>query len=151
MTLDEIIDNLETQLNRVVNEAPVKRTMFGDLDYARFETPSVLFILTDASQNDLQVLRPNQIGWNISYDVLVMHSGADGEQTTKDARKLVNKIYQRLQYQRQAGKLLNGNAFDLACVRIEYGSVNLNIGEDVFMYGGLIKLIIQVIETGVID
>lgn len=149
MTLETVVQNIETQLTTAVNAAPVKDVYFGDIDVPK-GYPCVHFMLTNAEEAEQHSIDDLK-GWILSYDVSVMASGANGNQSFKDARGYVNTVYNRLQRQQSRSRLLNGNAADINVSKIEYGMVALDLNEPVMTYGGVIRLQIIILEEDIFN
>ncbi len=147
-TLDDHIDNIEFELNKLMMQDTISsKTWFTDDDEPLIQYPSTLFMLRSAEMNDLQVVQsPNQIARDIEYDVYCLYSSIEGLKKFTNSRKFVNAIYYQLQNQHASGKLLNGACFNLMCPAIEYGVVTLDQLKTTTVSGGVIKLIIQVFE-----
>lgn len=147
MTLETLVENIETQLTSVVNAAPVKDVYFGDIDVPK-GYPCVHFMQTGSDEVDKYSI-DDMKAWMISYDVSVMASGANGNQSFKDARGYVHTVYNRLQRQQKRDRLLNGTVQDINVGKIEYGMVALDLSEPVMTYGGVIRLQIIAFEEDI--
>lgn len=148
-TIDDLISTIETELNSLITGGNVnaKHVWFGDIDAPAIQTPAVYFILDGRTRNDFQVIQDDKrIGWDLNYSVYCMHSGLEGQQKFTNARKFVDSIYNLLQTQHKSDQRLNNNCFDIGCISVEYGQVSLEVPKTVVMSGGVIKLIVQVIE-----
>jgi hypothetical protein len=147
-TLDDHIDNIELELNKLMMQGNISsKTWFDDDDEPLIQYPSTLFMLRSAEINDLQVVQnSNQIARDIEYDVYCLYSSIEGLKKFRHSRKFVDAIYYQLQSQHASGKMLNCACFDLMCPTIEYGIVTLERLKTTTVSGGVIKLIIQVFE-----
>ena len=144
-----MIEDIEPELKNLLLDGAinVRHVWFGDINPVDIQSPSVHFMLNSTKRNDMQVIQSSsRISWDLEYDVSCMYSGSDGRQTYTNARKFVNSVYNLLQTQHAPGQRLNGTCFDIECASIEYGFVALDLPEPVLMTGGVIKLVIQVIE-----
>ena len=149
ITLNEHRKNIEPELKTLLLDAAlnIKSVWFGDNKPADLQTPSVNFMLMSAPRNDMQVIQSSsRISRNLEYDVSCMYSGSEGNQTYDNAATFVDSVYNTLQKQHAPGQRLNGTCFDIECDDIIYGFVVLELKERVFMTGGVIKLVVQVIE-----
>jgi len=147
--LDDIIDSVESELNSLILDGTInaKKVWFTDVDDLTIQYPSVLFILRNAERNDMQVIQSSsRISWNLNYDVFCLYSGLEGKQKFTHARRFVDSVYNLLQTQHAPGQRLNGECFDIECASIEYGIVALETPKQTTVTGGVIKLVIQVIE-----
>jgi len=147
MTLESQIVEIEDELNKLIRdgETGTKTIMFGDIDKGALRYPAVHFLLQDATQNDLQVIQPNKIGWDLTYEVSCVFAGTDARNTIISTRAFTNSIYDLIQGQRTVGKMLGNNAFDLNCDKIDY--VTFETPSKNYVYGGIITVIIQIFET----
>lgn len=148
-TLDSITDAVEFELSRVILDGKInaKKVWFTDNDDLTIEYPAVLFMLQDAERNDMQVLQTSRkISRDLNYDVFCLHSGLEGKQKFTNARRFVNSVYNLLQTQHEPEKRLNGECFDIECGSVEYGIVALDQPKQTTVTGGVIKLVVQVIE-----
>lgn len=148
-TLDELISTVEDELNSLITGGQInaRHTWFGDIDAPTIQTPAVYFILDSAEQNDMQVIQnSNQIAWNLNYFVYCFHSGLEAQQKFTNARKFTDSVYNLLQTQHASDQRLNNNCQDIGCISIEYGQVSLEVPKTAVMSGGVIKLIVQIIE-----
>jgi len=148
VTLDEQIDNIEFELNKLMMRDHITaKTWFTDIDKPLIQYPSTLFMLRSAERNDMQVVQnSNQLAWDLEYDVYCLYSSIEGLNKFTHSRKFVDAIYNQLQSQHASGKMLNCACFNLECVNIEYGIVTLDQLKTTTVSGGVIKLIIQVFE-----
>lgn len=146
MSLDEQITALETNLNALIRDGAVgvKDLMFGDISRGAMRYPAVHFLLQSAEQNDMQVIRPNQIGWDLTYQVSCIFAGVDSQNTLQSTRSFTNSVYNLIQGQRKAGDLLTNTIFDMDCLKIDY--VTFEQADKSYVYGGIITLIIQIFE-----
>ena len=141
--LNDMINNIETELKKILRGQGVKDINTGDIYKAVPQLPAVNLMLVDAEMNDDdQVMQKDKIGWYLSYDVSCMFMGTERAHTFQNARSFVNKIYDVIQAEKD-GKL-NNAIFDLDCVKIEYGKTAL---ADTILDGGVIKLIISIHEV----
>lgn len=148
-TLDELITSVESELNSLIMDGNTgaKNTWFGEIDSPTLQSPTVYFVLDSAERNDNQVIQDSKrLTWNLNYNVYCLYSGIEGRQKFTNARKYVDSIYNLLQTQHAAGQRLNGECFDIGCMTIDYGYVSIDRPTELTMTGGVIKLIIQVIE-----
>lgn len=147
MTLETQIDTVESELNTLIRDGGigVKDIMSGDITRGAIRYPAVHFLLQNAERNDLQVTKPNQIGWDLNYEVSCVFAGVDAQNTLKSARTFTNAVYNLIQGQRAAGKLLSNNAFDMDCDKIDY--VTFEEPDKNYVYGGIITLVIQIFEN----
>lgn len=147
--LDDIIDSIESELNSLILDGKIgaKKAWFGDIDDLIIEYPSVFFILQDAKMNDMQVIQSsNQIARDLNYNVYCLHSELKGNQKFTNGRKFANSVYDLLQNQHESSQRLNGECFDIWCDPVEYGIVTLEPMRDITVTGGVIRLVVQVIE-----
>lgn len=147
MTLETQIETIESELNTLIRDGGIgaKDIMSGDITRGAIRYPAVHFLLQNAERNDLQVTRPNQIGWDLNYEVSCVFAGTDAQNTLKSARTFTNAVYNLVQGQRAAGKLLSNNAFDMDCDKIDY--VTFEAPDKNYVYGGIITLVIQIFEN----
>lgn len=148
-TLKDIKKSIKTELIELIagGGIGVNNIWFGDINPADTQPPAVHFMLVSAEQNDLQVVQtPSRLGWDLMYDVSCMYSGSEADQTVEYAQEFVDDVYDLLQSQHTPSQRLNGNVFNLNCESIEYGFVVLDLPEEAFMNGGVIRLTIQVFE-----
>ncbi|WP_440952032.1 hypothetical protein [Methanococcoides sp. FTZ1] len=147
MTLKTLRKNIEDQLKAVVNAAPIKDVYVGDVDVPK-GYPCVHIMPTGADEAD-QYSVDDLKGWVLSYDVSVMASGANGNQSFDDGCGYVDTVYNRLQRQQKRDRLLNGTVQDINVGKIEYGMVALDLAEPVMTYGGVIRLQIIAFEENI--
>lgn len=148
-TRNELIEDVQSELHELIagGGINVHNIWFGDIDPADVQAPAVHFMLTSTDHGDDQVIQtPSRITWDLNYDVSCMYSGSEAGQTFENARVFVEAVNNLLQTQHAADKRLNGNCQDIQCISTEYGFVALDLPEPIMMTGGLIKLIVQVIE-----
>ena len=148
-TIDELITSVESELNTLINSGSInaKNVWFGDIDTISIQFPTVYFILDSRDLSDSQVIQDaNRITWNLNYNVYCLHSGIEGRQKFTNARKFVDSVYNLLQTQHAAGERLNGNCWDIGCISVDYGYVSLDVPKNDTMTGGVIRLVVQVIE-----
>ena len=148
-TLDLLIDAVESELSELVmgGQIGAKSAYFGDIDGPTLHEPVVFFVLDSADRNDNQVIQDSsRLTWDLNYNVYCLYSGIEGRQKFKNARKFVDSVYNLLQTQHSAGQRLNGECFDIDCISMDYGYVAIDRPKEQTMTGGVIRLIIQVIE-----
>lgn len=149
-TINEHIENVESELSTLIygSGSNVRNIWFGDIDKADVQVPAINFMLARRTRpEDLQVIQTSsRITWHLEYDVSCIYSGIEGEQTYKNARKFVDRIYDVIQGQHSSNKRLNGKCQDIECMDVDYGLVALGISEPEYMNGGLIKMIIEIVE-----
>jgi hypothetical protein len=145
MTLNEEITIIEDLIkSRLVKSSlGIKQVYTGDLS-ASLQFPSVNIINKGASMSDTQILTGQRVGLILEFDINCMFSGAEAEYSIKNAQKFTNNVYDLLQKESLTGNLLDGNCLDLDCTEIQHGALNFN---DVFVYGGLITLEIEILHT----
>ena len=142
MKLNDMVNDIETELKKILRGEGVKDINVGDIYKSVPQLPAVNILLVEIERNDQHVFQPGKIGWDLSYDVSCMFAGTERAQTFKNSRTFVNKIYDVIQEQKLTS--LNNTIFNLDCVKIEYGKAAL--GESI-LDGGVIKLIIQINEV----
>lgn len=140
--MNEQIEAIEKKLITLFRDNGVQDINQGDIYKSTPRFPAIDIILVDREQNDLQVMQKTKIGWNLNYDISCMFAGTEGNQTFKNARMFVDKIYDLVQEEKITR--LNDNVYDLECVKVEYGRTAIR--SDIMADGGVIKLIIQVFE-----
>lgn len=148
--IKDIITTIESELNQLITQGSsnAKFVWFGDIDSPTIQTPAVYFILDGRERNESQVIQDDkQLFWDLEYSVYCMHSGIEGRQKFTNARKFVDDIANLLQTQHSSANRLNGNCFDIGCISVNYGKVSVDVPKAGDMTGGVIKLIVQVIET----
>lgn len=147
--IKDIITTLESELRSLITQGSnAKFVWFGDIDAPVIQTPAVYFILDDRFRGDDQVLQDDKrISWNLGYAVYCLHSGLEGKQKFTNARKFTDDIANLLQTQHSSSERLNGNCQDIGCFSVNYGKVSVDVPKSGEMTGGVIQLIIQVIET----
>ncbi len=149
ITRDEHTDNVESELYYLIHDGQIgaKNVWFDDIDVPVIQTPSVLFMYRDAELNDDQVIQDSKrITWNLVYDVYCFYSGLEGRNRFKNARKYTDSVYNLLQTQHASGALLNGKCFNIGCGTSYFGHVAIDRPKYIVMTGGMIELVIQVIE-----
>jgi len=148
-TRNELIEDVQAELHELIasSNINVHNIWFGDIDPADIQAPAVHFMLTSTERNENQVIQtPSRIEWNLNYDVSCLYGGSEAGQTFENARVFVEAVNNLLQTQHTADERLNNTCQDIQCMSTEYGYVALDLPEPVMMSGGVIKLIIQVIE-----
>lgn len=149
ITRDELTDCVESELNSLIHTGKIgaKYVWFDDIDIPVIQTPSVLFMYREAVPADEQVIQDSKrITWDLMYDVYCFYSGIEGKQRFKNARKYTDSIYNLLQTQHAADRRLNNNCFDIGCGKSLFGHVSIDRPQEIVMTGGVIELIVQVIE-----
>lgn len=141
--INEIIETVETQLKKVFRDNGVADIGSGDIYKAAPRYPAVDILLTAREQGANQVMQMGKIHWNLLYEINCMYAGSEGNQTFKNARKFVDKIYDIIQAEKDGA--LNGTIQDLECVSVEYGRTAIR--NDIMADGGVITLIIQIYEV----
>jgi len=149
-TIDELITTIESELNSLIIGGSInaKYIWFGDIDAITILTPAVYFILDSAERSDDQVIQDsNKLTWELNYSVYCLYSSIEGRNKFTNARIFVDSVYNLLQTQHKAGQRLNNNCFDIGCISMKYGHVSLDVPKTQTLTGGVIQLIVQVIET----
>ena len=149
ITIDELIDSVEAELSELIigGQIGVKNAWFGDIEGPTLQSPTVYFVLDSRERGDNQVIQDDKrLAWDLNYNVYCIHSGLEGRQKFVNARKYVDSIYNLLQTQHSADERLNGECFDIGCMSVDYGYVAIDRPTETTMTGGVIKLIVQVIE-----
>ena len=141
--INDLIEEVETQLIKLFRDNGVADINTGDIYKAAPRYPAIDILLTDRTQGPNQVMQKGKIEWLLSYDISCMYSGSEGNQTFKNARKFVDKIYDVIQSEKVGA--LNNTVQDLECISVEYGRTSIR--EDIVANGGVIKLIIQIYEV----
>lgn len=148
--IKDIITTIESELRNLITQgnSNTKFVWFGDIDTVTIQTPAVYFILDGRSRGDAQVFQDDKrLLWNLEYAVYCLHSGLEGNQKFTNARKFTDDIANLLQMQHSSAARLNGNCQDIGCISVDYGKVSTNVPKSGEMAGGVISLIVQVIET----
>ena len=122
----------------------VRGFWFGSVGESAPVYPVVHFLMTGNVQNDLQVVQPGKIGWDLEYDVTCIFAGTDDRTTIKNLQKFTNSIYDILQEEQIPSKRLDGEIFNLNCPSINY--VTFESPTKTFVYGAVITMIIQIFE-----
>lgn len=141
--INDKIEEVEAQLIKLFRDSGVADINTGDIYKAAPRYPAIDMLLTDREQGPNQVMQKGEIEWLLSYDISCMYAGSEGNQTFKNARKFVDKIYDIIQAEKEGA--LNGTIQDLECMSVEYGRTAIR--EDIMADGGVIKLLIQIYET----
>lgn len=141
-TLNEMINDLESELIKKIRNAGVGSINTGDIYETAPRLPAVNLLLIECEQSDEQVFQNGKVSWNISYEISCMFQGTERKQTFKNSRTFVNKIYDVVQECKNDN--LNNTVNDLECGLIQYGKTNVN---GIFIDGGKIELKINIIEV----
>jgi len=147
--ITEYIDLVEAELSKLIISGHVgaKNVWFGEIEGAILQTPTVYFILNSRDRGDAQVAQDNKrMAWDLNYSVYCLYSGIEGRQKFINARNYVDSIYNLLQTQHSANERLGGNCFDIGCISVDYGQVAIDRPEETVLTGGVIELVIQIIE-----
>ena len=123
----------------------VRDFWFGSVGKSAPVYPMVHFLMTGNIQNDLQVVQPGKIGWDLEYEVTCIFAGTDDRTTIKNLQKFTNSIYDILQGEHESDKQLDGEIFDINCPSTNY--VTFENPAKTFVYGAVITMIIQIFET----
>lgn len=155
ITLDTLIDNVETEITSVIksNVEGYKKIFFDDDVPVLLEFPSIHFQLKNAVPNDFETNDPRDLeDWVITYDVACMGAGIEESKSFKNARKFTNKVYDALRAQKAIGEFLNSNCLDIGFGGIMYGYIELGQFTDsptvkvTKVKGGVIELLLRVVE-----
>lgn len=122
----------------------VRDFWFGSVGKSAPVYPMVHFLMTGNIQNDLQVVQPGKIGWDLEYEVTCIFAGTDDRTTIKNLQKFTNSIYDILQEEQTPSKRLDGEVFNIDCPGINY--VTFESPTKTFVYGAVITMIIQIFE-----
>lgn len=146
VTLQTKIDTVEKKLTALIRDGNlgVRDFWFGGVGKSAPVYPMVHFMMTGNVQNELQVIQPGKIGWDLGYDVTCIFAGTDDRTTIKNLQKFTNSIYDILQGQHEADKRLDGEIFDIGCPSIDY--VTFESPTKTFVYGAVITMVIQIFE-----
>jgi len=147
--INEYIDSIEAELSKLITDGHIgaKNVWFGEIEGVTLQTPTVYFILNSRERSDAQVAQDDKrMAWDLNYSVYCLYSGIEGRQKFINARNYVDSIYNLLQAQHSANERLGGNCFDIGCISVDYGHVAIDRPEEISVTGGVIELVIQIIE-----
>ncbi len=147
MILNETIEILEAEIRSLLLEDSalgIKEVMIGDLGRSAHSFPAIHIIKTVVGKSDIQVFSGAFVGLTIGYDITCLFTGSEGQQTIRNATTFVNNVYDVLQRESLNGRHFNNTCYDTDCTDISYGLVEF---ADVLIYGGVIKLEIDIIHT----
>lgn len=146
VTLQEKMLTVEQKLTTLIRNGNLgdRDLWFGSVGKSAPVYPMVHFMLTGNVQNELQVVQPGKIGWDLEYEVTCIFAGTDDRTTIKNLQKFTNSIYNVLQGEHESGKRLDGEIFDIDCPSTNY--VTFESPTKTFVYGAVITMIIQIFE-----
>lgn len=139
------IEAIEKELITLFRNNGVQDISQGDIPKSTPRFPAIDIMLVDREQNGLQVMQKNRIGWNLFYDISCMFAGTERNQTFRNARAFVDKIYDLIQGEKDSA--LNNTVHDLDCLKVEYGRTTIRADVITEADGGIIKLVIQIFEV----
>jgi hypothetical protein len=147
-TSKELIADIQKELIQVTKVAPFKHTNFGSiLENPAF--PSLNFQLLGRDHFDNPSLRPSGMlfRWELTYEVHVLHSRIDSQDTRNQARELVDKAVELFIDQMPEEERLNDKAFYIVPSNIRYGIIELETGTQMkYIDGGIFTLTIQFLQ-----
>lgn len=146
VTLDEKVKKVESELKELIlrSNLGVVDIWMGSIGKVAPRYPMVHFLLTDEKLGDSQVIQANRISWYLGYDVTCIFAGVDDRSTITNLQTFTHSIYDTLYGQRTSDKRLNGTAQDILIPEINY--VTFESPNTTFVYGAIIKMIVEVIE-----